>query len=490
MKKIWLLILVIAFVVGALVGRSCAPRGTDSDAASSETAEATVWTCAMHPQIRLPAPGPCPICGMEVTPVAQDSEEDALGPREIKLSPTAEKLAEVRVATVERRFVETEFPMMGKITYDETRVRDVALLTEGVIERLFVNYEGVPMNKGDHLAEIYSPDVLAVSKELLVARDWAEQSGDRSLLEGACRKLTLLGVSEREIAEVVETGRALNTFTLYSPIDGILKKRGGYEGHWLKVGDHLGQIADLSTVWALLDAYESNIEHIQYGQPVEFTVEAFPGRTFTGFVVFISPELMEMTRTIKVRLNVPNPELELRPGMFVRATVKIAFTRTGKVVAPDLAGKWICPMHPEIVEDEPGICEDCGMSLVTPELVGFPPLANVDRQAPLVIPASAPLITGKRALVYVKAPARPGVYEGREITLGPRAGDFYIVDEGLDEGEQVVVNGNFKIDSAIQLQAKPSMMNPEEDGSTPAHEGSGSKHEGSHSKEAGSHSKE
>jgi len=509
MNKKWILIMVAAFVAGILVGRSCAPAKKASGVASDETEKASVWTCAMHPQIRQPGPGKCPICAMDLTPVSQGTADDSLGPRELRLSPTAEKLAGVQVATVERRFVDTEFRMIGKITYDETRVRDVALLTEGVIERLFVNYEGVPIKKGDHLAEIYSPDVLAVSKELLVASDAAERSGGASLLKGARRKLSLLGVSKREIDATLENGEALDTFTLYSPIDGILKKRGGYEGHWLNVGDHLGQIADLSTVWALLDAYESDIENIQYGQSVEFTVEAFPGRTFTGFVAFISPELMEMTRTIKVRLNVPNPDLELRPGMFMRATIKTTFTRDGKLVAPDLLKKWICPMHPEIVEEKPGHCEICDMSLVTPTSLGFKPIATAHRDAPLVIPASAPLITGKRALVYVKAPSRPGVYEGREITLGPRAGDFYIVDSGLLQGEQVVVNGNFKIDSAIQLQGKPSMMNPGADVQLPVHDGShskgssskiakpeqtttgsGAKHEGRGSKQNGSHSKQ
>ena len=498
--------MVSAFVVGMLVGRSCGPAKKASGVASGETEEASVWSCAMHPQMRHPDLGKCFICGMDLTPVSRGAGEDVLGPRELKLSPVAEKLAGVRVATAERRFVDTEFRMIGKIAYDETRVRDIALRTEGVIERLFVNYEGVPIKQGDHLAEIYSPDVLAVSKELLIARDAAERSGDASLLKAAHRKLSLLGVSEREIDATLESGKALDTFTLYSPIDGVLKKRGGYEGHWLKVGGHLGQIADLSAVWALLDAYESDIANIQYGQSVEFAVEAFPGRMFTGFVAFISPELMETTRTIKVRLNVPNPDLELRPGMFVRAVIKTTFTSYGKVVAPDLAERWICSMHPEIVEEKPGQCEICDMSLVTPTSLGFNPMASVQRDAPLVIPASAPLITGKRALVYVKAPRRPGVYEGREITLGPRAGDFYIVDEGLLQGEQVVVNGNFKIDSAMQLQGKPSMMNPGADVKLPVYDGShskgssskglkpkqtmtgsGAKHEGSHPKQNGSH---
>jgi Cu(I)/Ag(I) efflux system membrane fusion protein len=146
--------------------------------------------------------------------------------------------------------------------------------------------------------------------------------------------------------------------------------------------------------------------------------------------------------------------------MFVRAVVHSSIAEDGKIMAPDMAGKWICPMHPSVIKTQPGKCEICGMDLVTTESLGY--VVGDHKEAPLVIPASAPLITGKRAVVYVQVPgAEKPTYEGREIVLGSRAGDYYIVKSGLGEGEIVVTKGNFKIDSALQIQAKPSMMSPE-----------------------------
>jgi Cu(I)/Ag(I) efflux system membrane fusion protein len=193
---------------------------------------------------------------------------------------------------------------------------------------------------------------------------------------------------------------------------------------------------------------------------VEFEAEAYAGEKFHGKISFIDPILDETTRTVKVRVNVKNEDARLKPGMFVRGIVRAQVAGLGRVMAPDLAGKWIGPMHPEIVRDEPGPCPICGMPLVQAEKMGY---VTVDEsEAPIVIPVSAVLKTGKRAVVYVQDQnATSPTFEGREIVLGPRATDYYLVKSGLAVGERVVVNGNFKIDSALQIQAKPSMMNPE-----------------------------
>jgi Cu(I)/Ag(I) efflux system membrane fusion protein len=195
---------------------------------------------------------------------------------------------------------------------------------------------------------------------------------------------------------------------------------------------------------------------------VEFTTESAPGETFAGRIAFLDPVLNEMTRTVKVRVNVKNDAGRLKPGMFVRASVEARVAASGRVMAPDLAGRWICPMHPEEVKNAAGECGSCGMPLVRTESLGYAPATEDERETPLVIPATAPLVTGERAVVYVQAEAadRP-TFEGREVVLGPRAGDYYLVRAGLREGERVVTQGNFKIDSALQIQAKPSMMNPE-----------------------------
>ncbi|MCO5067304.1 MAG: efflux RND transporter periplasmic adaptor subunit [Kiritimatiellae bacterium] len=449
-------LLLIAFLAGLFL-RGCfspTPKTALADEAAHAVAEDTIWTCSMHPQIRQPHPGKCPLCGMDLTPLHSGSNKQ-LGPRQIELSPAARAIAQIETAPVERRFVESEIRMVGKIAFDSTRARDVTVLADGVIERLFVNYEGVPLRKGDHLAEIYSPEVLAAQKELLAA----QRSGNA---EGARQKLSLLGVLDEEIDATLQRGTASRTFTVRSPVDGVLVSKNGNEGHWLNRGDTLATITDNTAVWALLDAYESDLGSIHYGQLVELTVEALPGRTFTGHVAFIPPELNDQTRSAKIRLNVPNPDGSLKPGMFVRATLLARQSVSGKEVSPELADKWICPMHPEVIKAAPGTCDICDMALVPTLELGFVSADAVTSIPPLVIPATAPLLTGRRAIVYVADPHSPGLYEGREVELGPRAGNFYIVKEGLREGEQVVVRGNMKIDSAAQLLAKPSMMSPVE----------------------------
>ncbi|MHC4498183.1 MAG: efflux RND transporter periplasmic adaptor subunit [Planctomycetota bacterium] len=199
---------------------------------------------------------------------------------------------------------------------------------------------------------------------------------------------------------------------------------------------------------------------VRYGQQVEFKAEAYPGESFKGKISFIDPVLDPRTRTVKLRVNVENPDGRLKPGMFVRAIVRAEVAQAGQVMDPAMAGKWVCPMHPDIVKDVSGSCDICEMPLVTTESLGYVKV-NAPNEAPLVIPASAPLITGTRAVVYVKVTqTEKPTYEGREVVLGPRAGDHYIVDSGLSEGEVVVTRGSFKIDSAMQIQAKPSMMSP------------------------------
>ena len=182
------------------------------------------------------------------------------------------------------------------------------------------------------------------------------------------------------------------------------------------------------------EAYESDLPWLHYGQSVRFTSEAFPGETFTGQIAFIDPVLDARTRMVRMRVNLANTQSKLKPDMFVRAVVRSRIAKGGQVMDPGLAGKWISPMHPEIIKDEPGTCDICGMDLVSAQSLGY--AEATQDTAPLVIPASAPLITGKRAVVYLDK--GNGIYEGRDITLGPRAGDHYLVERGLKEGDRVV----------------------------------------------------
>lgn len=482
-------VILIAFVIGYFMGGG--PSGPAShdhtNEAAQETVQAQVWTCSMHPQIRQPNPGKCPICGMDLIPVSGGNEEDS-GPRELKLSETARKLADIQTAPVERKYVSAEVRMAGKVEYDETRLAYISAWVPGRIDRLYVDFTGTSVRKGDHLVYLYSPELVSAQQELLQAARTAQavtaggnpeiRSTAQRTLEAVREKLRLLGLTEAQIQEIERQEKVSDHLTIYSPISGVVIQRNAQEGMYVETGMPIYTIADLSNVWVKLDAYESDLEWIRYGQEVEFTTEAFPGETFSGKIVFIDPMLNPMTRTVKVRVNVPNPHGKLKPEMFVRAVVSTKLSVSGKVMDPALAGKWICPMHPEVVKNHSGACDVCGMDLVRAESLGYVSASAIQKEAPLVIPASAPLITGKRAVVYVAVPGKEGVYEGREVVLGPRAGDYYLVREGLREGEQVVTHGNFKLDSDLQIKAKASMMNPESGGAAPEHQHGGAMEEG------------
>jgi len=481
LKNKWVQIfiaLALAFLVGYLGGKSSIDNKKLMESAMKTAGEhkghgnsaeelISFWTCSMHPQIKMPKKGKCPICGMDLIPVKKGGDDDE-SPREIKMSKAAIALSEILTVDVERKFVSAKVRLVGKVEYDESRLKNITSWVPGRLDRLYVDYTGVPVKKGDHLIWLYSPDLISAQEEYLLAlRNMkARKSGNmgeiyRRTFKAAEEKLRLLGITDEQLKEVRNTNKPVDHMTIYAPIGGIVIHKNGVEGMYVKTGTRIYTIADLAHLWIMLDAYEADITWIRYGQEVEFTVEAYPGETFKGNVSFIDPILNEKTRTIKVRLNVENEEGKLKPGMFVRATVKSKVAAGGKVMDPAIAGKWIGPMHPEIIMDHAGSCPICGMPLVKAETLGYVETPEAS-QAPLVIPASAPLATGKRAVVYVKKQGKTGVYEGREIVLGPRAGGYYLVKEGLKEGEKVVVSGNFKIDSALQIMAKPSMMNPEE----------------------------
>lgn len=405
---------------------------------------------------------------MDLIPV--EMEEAQVSARQIAFSEDALKLMEVETTPVERKFVEAEVRMVGKVEYDESRVKEIAAWVPGRIDRLYVDFTGILVRRGDHMVYLYSPQLLSAQAELLQAAKAVQETGGATelirrssvaTLEAAREKLRLLGLLNEQIEEIEKTGKTTDHLTIYAPIGGIVIAKHANAGDYVETGTKIYTIADLSQVWVKLDAYEMDMMWVRYGQQVEFTTEAYPGEVFKGTITFIDPVLNPMTRTVKLRVDVANPDGRLKPEMFVRAVAKTKIAAGGLVMDENMAGKWICPMHPSIVKSSPAQCDICGMDLVTTESLGY---ATADQAGgpPLVIPASAALITGTRAVVYVRLPdTEKPTFEGRDIVLGPRAGDYYLVKEGLSEGEQVVTKGNFKIDASLQIQAKPSMMNPQ-----------------------------
>ncbi len=557
----------VAFVlVGVLIAASlwrtpaiADHKFDDGDASASAAAE-TLWTCSMHPQIRKTKPGDCPICGMDLIPIARTSG----GLRTLAISAESKALMKIATTPVERRYVSHEIPMAGRVDYDETRLGHITAWVSGRLDRLYVDYTGVEVKKGDHLASVYSEQLYVAQEQLIQAiKNRRERPNPNATLaqpidlaESAREKLRLLGLKDEQIASIEEQSRPTVHLTIYSPVGGIVIEKLKQQGDRVQLGERIYTIADLSQLWVHLDAYESDLPWVRYGQDVAITTEAYPGEEFHGRIAFIQPVLNDKTRTVKVRVNVPNSDGKLKPEMFVRAIVQPRVAAGGKVMDPSLAGKWISPMHPEIVKDEPGTCDICGMPLVRAESLGYVSAESRDGEPPLVLPYSAALVTGTRAIVYVQLPNMPpfaepafqtlsvvvqtgdvdevreafakyakmldrpygdtgtsyarqlwngfadrlakyalngqraktlteagqvfaGIestmseareqfapperptFEGREVVLGPRAGDFFLVRHGLAEGELVVTAGNFKIDAEIQIQAKPSMMTPE-----------------------------
>lgn len=412
----WALVIVVivALFAGYLLGGGGARRETTlTHEGGPAEADVLFWTCSMHPHIQQPGPGKCPICAMDLIPIYAEGARGPEGPRTLTLSETAQKLAEIQTAPVRRKAVDVDLRMAGKVDYDETRLGYITAWVPGRIERLWVDFTGVEVAQGDPMAELYSPELLAGQEELIQAARAAERDERfQATFEVVRNKLRLWGLTEKQIDEIAARDRPGERVTLHSPLSGVVVDRHATEGMYVDTGMQLYTIADLSRLWVKLDAYESDLRWLTKGQKVHLEAEAYPGETFEGTIAFIDPVVDARSRTVKIRVDAPNPLGRLKPEMFVRAVV-----------------------HARVPSE--------------------------DGMEPLVIPASAALVTGKRAVVYIAVAGQNGVYEGREVALGPRAGDYYVVREGLNEGEEVVTHGNFKIDSAIQILAKSSMMSPE-----------------------------
>lgn len=437
-----------------------------SDASHSMQAPGSaLWTCPMHPAIQLPDAVPCPVCGMDLVP------SDGAVSDELTLSPQQVALAQVESAPVERRSAVHEVRLVGTVAVDAASRTVVAARVSGRLERVFVDFPGVRVQRGDHLVELYSPALLAAQEELLVAAALqAKRSNGRegptprenltTAYELAREKLLLFGLRPEQIDAVEQAGKASDRVVLHSQVSGTVQSLMAEQGQYVKEGSPLMEISDLGHVWVELEAFEQDLPWLRYGQPTTLQAEALPGVTLSGTVSFIEPEVDRVTRTTTVRVSLENRDQRLKPGMFARAQVHAELGVDGAALPADLAGKWISPMHPEVIHDAPGSCDICGMDLVSAEefhlATGHTHGAGTK---PLVVPISAVLPTGRRSVVYLERSTKDGfAYEAREVVLGPRADDVFVVEEGLEEGDHVVVRGAFRIDSAMQIRGIPSSV--------------------------------
>ena len=373
---------------------------------------ASDYVCPMHPQIRQEAFGKCPICGMDlakeaVAPASNEAETITLGPR-------ARALAGLQVSPVARSKGARELHLLGTVVPDERRLRSVTAWTGGRIETLVARTTGERVRRGQVIAELYSPELYAATRDFLVAYErQAGASGDAgSWLDGPLKaaraRLQLLGMRDAAIEQIASSGQAPRLVKVRSQFSGTVIDRKVETGTYVQAGEPLLGLADLSRVWVEVEAFESDLPALAVGQEVTVTPSATGGAPFRGEVTFIDPVLDMSARTAKVRVEVENTDGALRPGMFVHARIEAT-------TAADVGA--------------------------------------------LSVPASAVLWTGRRSVVFVEVPgADVPAYQLREVVVGPRAGAVYPVLSGVSEGERIVTRGAFVLDADLQLRGHHSMM--------------------------------
>ncbi len=405
MKKylIYTSFLLAGLLLGWLIFSNSSNNETVTEHKHSESEE-QIWTCSMHPQIRQPEPGDCPICGMDLIPLEENSNEN---PLVFSMSDEAVKIANIQTTKIgETGNSENGIALSGKIKPDETASSSVVTHVSGRIEKLYVSYTGQSVAKGQKVAEIYSPQLISAQKELIEANK--VKSSNPSLYNAAYNKLKNWKLNDNQIESILKSESIIETFSIYAQFSGVIKTKKVSVGDYLKEGEVLFDLQSLSKVWAVFDVYETDLANVKIGDPVEFTTTSYPDEKFTAKVNFIDPLINPSTRTISVRANIQNNNSKLKPAMFINGWVK-----------------------------------------------GSP-----NQKATLLVPKSAVLWTGKRSVVYLKLPNQTvPSFEYRNIEIGEAIGDSYKVISGLESGDEVVTNGAFVIDASAQLNNQSSMMN-------------------------------
>jgi RND family efflux transporter MFP subunit len=389
----------------------------------------------------------------------------------IELDAVARRVAGIRTVAVHAEPIVREINVIGEICYDESELATISAYVDGRLDRLYADYTGVVVTKGDHLALLYSPELYAGQVEVIQSKRALREhqastltrvvESQQRLYEGARRKLLELGITKEQLQDIESQDKANSRMHLCAPISGTVIEKFAVEGQYVKTGQPIYRMADLSTVWLMLELFPEDAALIRYGQRVTATVQSLPGRSFAGRVAFKDPMVNPRTRTVGVRVVIENPHGSLLIGDYAKANIEVELAANGEqqtcLYDPDLAGKWISPRHPHVVESSPGQCRECGVALVPADRFGFAP-TRTEPERFCVVPRDAVLMAGANSVVYVET--EPGRFEIRPVVLGPITSNQIVILEGLKEDEQVAVAGNFLIDSQMQLAGNPSLIDP------------------------------
>jgi multidrug efflux pump subunit AcrA (membrane-fusion protein) len=376
------------------------------------------WVDPMHPAYKSDKPGTAPDCGLDLVPVYDDGstgetrEHAVSGYATVTIPEERRQAIGIQVGRVEQKPLAQTIRAVGRVTFDETLLHQIHPKFEGYVEKLFVNYTGRPVRRGEALLSIYSPELLATQEEYLLAsrarKDLGASGnpdlarGGSDLLESARQRLLLWDIRPADIQRLERTGKPERAVTLYSPVDGFVMTKNAVAGGRVMPSDTLFEIASLARVWVLADVYESEAPLVRLGQAARVSLSYVPGRTWTGRVGFVAPVVDEKTRTIRVRVELANPDQVLKPEMFADVTLERPL---GRVIA---------------------------------------------------VPEAAVLTTGTRSLVFVSK--GEGRFEPREVKTGAKTDGWFEIREGLSAGEEVVTQANFLVDSESRLKAAVAGM--------------------------------
>ncbi len=358
------------------------------------------YTCPMHPQIVKDEPGNCPICGMDLVIMeVEQTNGEAGGSVEVKISPTMEHNLGVRTTKVVKDKLWRRIDTVGYVDYDENHISHIHLRTNGWIEKLYVRSEGERVTKGQLLFEVYSPELVNAQEEYLQALN----SGNKRLIAASDERLLALGIPAQQIKSIKKTRKVSQYVRVYANHEGILAKLSVRDGMYVTPQLEVMSLAELSSVWLLAEVFESQAEWVKVGQPADVRLSYVPGRVWEGEVEYVYPSLNPKTRTIKARLHFENPDEALKPNMFADVTIY------------------------------GGAKKDV-----------------------IVIPREALIRTGSEERVIVSL--GEGRYQPRKVVAGIETGDWVEILSGLEVGEAVVTSGQFLIDSEASIRASLQRM--------------------------------